>query len=74
MWFSNPKEAFKGQAVCGSPETVHGVVTDLVESDTGMLLDTNVIKVGTSAQSFHPKIAGARHYADALEQTLRTMQ
>ncbi|XEC32690.1 NocE [Streptomyces fradiae] len=72
VWFSNPKEAFKGQAICGSPETVHGLVGDLVESDVPNL-DIDVIKVGASAQSFHPKIAGARHYADALEQTLGGM-
>ncbi|MFF4296436.1 NocE [Streptomyces vinaceus] len=74
VWFSNPKEAFKGQAICGSPETVHGVVTDLVESDTPNIIDSGLVKLGSSAQSFHPKIAGARHYADALEQTLRAMQ
>ncbi|MEU7022239.1 NocE [Streptomyces sp. NPDC046203] len=72
VWFSNPKEAFKGQAICGSPETVHGIVTDLVESD-GLLVDADVLKFGVSAQSFHPKIAGARHYADSLEQTLSGM-
>lgn len=77
-WFSNPKENFSGKAVCGDPETVHGVVKTLVDSDEP-LDDFPIIgkysrviteKYGLSAQSFHPKIAGARLYADALEGTM----
>ncbi|MFJ3176337.1 SGNH/GDSL hydrolase family protein [Streptomyces roseus] len=71
-WFSNPKEKFAKKAICGDPESIHAFVNDFVESDTPQI-DTDLIKLGTSAQSFHPKIAGARLYADTLEQTLRDM-
>lgn len=68
-WFSNPTSDFAGKAVCGDPEQVHGIVKTLTTSDDPVkdwwLLD----KYGLSAQSFHPKVAGARLYANALERT-----
>ncbi|AWK08550.1 NocE [Streptomyces spongiicola] len=59
--FADPTNDFKGKAICGDPETVHGIVLEMTESDVG---------VPVSAQSFHPKISGARLYADALEGVL----
>ncbi|MFJ5547415.1 NocE [Streptomyces sp. NPDC093225] len=71
-WFSNPKDEFAGKAICGNPESVHGIVMDVVESDDQAISDGSLNgRIGNSAQSFHPKIAGARLYADSLEQTLR---
>ncbi|MFF1839867.1 NocE [Streptomyces sp. NPDC058231] len=72
-WFSNPAGEFAGKAVCGDPESVHGVVKTLVDSDDP-LTDYPVLKdYGLSAQSFHPKIAGARLYANSLERTMAVM-
>ncbi|WP_234323421.1 SGNH/GDSL hydrolase family protein [Streptomyces sp. NRRL F-2580] len=62
--FSDPTGAFKGKAICGSPESIHGIVTDKTPGDEDGL--------PTSAQSFHPKIAGARLYANSLESTLNS--
>ncbi len=62
-WFSDPADDFKGKAICGDPETIHGIVADKTPGDAD--------DEPTSAQSFHPKIAGARLYANSLEQTLR---
>ncbi|MFI0729608.1 GDSL-type esterase/lipase family protein [Streptomyces sp. NPDC021225] len=70
--FADPAEEFSGKGVCDDPETIHGVVTDLTPGDDP-LWEWGPIKAGTSAQSFHPKIEGARLYADALEKTLRQM-
>ncbi|MHA4813165.1 golvesin C-terminal-like domain-containing protein [Streptomyces aculeolatus] len=70
--FSDPTEAFDGKAICGDPESVHALVTDLTPGDDPML-DFGPVEAGVSAQSFHPKIEGARLYADTLEQTLREM-
>ncbi|MBO0654807.1 NocE [Streptomyces triculaminicus] len=64
--FSNPKEFFKGKAICGDPESVHGIVTDKTPSD-----NPSTKEQPASAQSFHPKVQGARLYADSLENTLR---
>ncbi|MFI9237609.1 SGNH/GDSL hydrolase family protein [Streptomyces sp. NPDC053079] len=64
--FSNPKEFFKGKAVCGDPESVHGIVTDKTPGD-----NPSTKEQPASAQSFHPKTEGARLYADSLESTLR---
>ncbi|WP_242884296.1 golvesin C-terminal-like domain-containing protein [Actinomadura litoris] len=66
-WFSDPRARFAGQAVCGDPETVHGIVLDKTPGDDPSLLPPN------SAQSFHPKIDGTAHYAAALNETLRQM-
>ncbi|MDC0766185.1 SGNH/GDSL hydrolase family protein [Streptomyces sp. HD] len=72
-WFSNPKQNFAGKAVCGDPESVHGIVKTLVDSDKPSN-DWPILKgYGLSAQSFHPKIGGARLYADSLERTFTGM-
>ncbi|MCX4981477.1 GDSL-type esterase/lipase family protein [Streptomyces sp. NBC_00572] len=68
--FSDPTWAFENKGVCGDPEKIHGMVKTLVESDN-TLKDWPLLKsYGLSAQSFHPKIAGARAYADAMEATV----
>ncbi|MFI5898219.1 SGNH/GDSL hydrolase family protein [Actinoplanes sp. NPDC051513] len=64
-WFSDPRQDFAGQGICGNPETIHGIVTDRTPGDT----PANP----TSAQSFHPKIAGATKYANSLNRTFRSM-
>lgn len=64
VWYSSPVDEFSGEAICGDPETIHGIVLDKTESDPGGLNPT-------SAQSFHPKISGTDHYRDALQATLR---
>ncbi|KOU80755.1 hypothetical protein ADK94_28275 [Streptomyces sp. XY593] len=61
--FSDPRGTFDTKAICGSPETVHGIVMTGREQ-----ADEELPK--PSMQSFHPKPAGARIYADTLEQTL----
>ncbi|MFH8791986.1 SGNH/GDSL hydrolase family protein [Streptomyces sp. NPDC017941] len=72
-WFSNPTSNFAGKAICGDPETVHGIVKTLVDSDNPMSDYPILEKFGLSAQSFHPKIGGARLYADSLERTMNGM-
>ncbi|MFF4224250.1 hypothetical protein ACFYZH_15490 [Streptomyces abikoensis] len=62
VWFSNPEKVFEGKAVCGDPEQIHGIVMDHTKSDKPVV---------PSAQSFHPKIGGARLYANALEDTMK---
>ncbi|MEU7137105.1 SGNH/GDSL hydrolase family protein [Streptomyces sp. NPDC046261] len=72
VWFTNPKEQFKGKGICGDPESIHGIVTDLTPGDEPAK-SWGPLNFGISAQSFHPKLAGARLYADALEATFRRM-
>ncbi|MFD9487597.1 hypothetical protein ACFWBX_27245 [Streptomyces sp. NPDC059991] len=70
VWFSNPKDDFAGQAVCGKPEQVHGLVKTLTDSDSPIMDWPIINKYGLSAQSFHPKIGGARLYANSFERTM----
>ncbi|MFJ6833468.1 SGNH/GDSL hydrolase family protein [Streptomyces sp. NPDC091209] len=72
-WFSNPANDFAGKAVCGNPEQVHGIVKTLTTSDNPVKDWTLLDKYGLSAQSFHPKIGGARLYANSLERTMAGM-
>ncbi|GAB2575078.1 hypothetical protein GCM10027168_05000 [Streptomyces capparidis] len=71
VWFADPRAAFAGKAVCGDPETVHGFVADLTPGDDPQI-DWGPLEVG-SAQSFHPKIEGARLYAGVLNSTFGEM-
>ncbi|MDC0773043.1 GDSL-type esterase/lipase family protein [Streptomyces sp. HD] len=64
--FSDPRDRFDGKAACGSPETINAIVENGREKADEEFPNA-------SMQSFHPKIAGARLYADNLEQTLRGM-
>lgn len=59
--FADPRAAFAGQAICGDPETIHGIVL------TG---HSNADTTGTSMKSFHPKVSGTAHYAKAFEDAL----
>ncbi|MFE7935557.1 hypothetical protein ACFU6S_43900 [Streptomyces sp. NPDC057456] len=72
-WWSEPADDFAGKAVCGAPEQVHGIVKTLTNSDDPVKDWPIIRNYGLSAQSFHPKIGGARLYADSLENTLANM-
>ncbi|MFD8936862.1 GDSL-type esterase/lipase family protein [Streptomyces sp. NPDC059578] len=62
--FVDPEQEFAGKAICGSPESIHGIViSGYAEADNDA--------PQPSMKSFHPKISGARLYADALERGLR---
>ncbi|WP_241741006.1 SGNH/GDSL hydrolase family protein [Streptomyces sp. L2] len=72
-WYSNPATDFAGKGVCGDPEQVHGIVKTLTTSDNP-LRDWPILRnYGLSAESFHPKIGGARLYANALERVMAGM-
>ncbi|MEU7022762.1 GDSL-type esterase/lipase family protein [Streptomyces sp. NPDC046203] len=61
--FVDPAQDFQGKAICGDPESINGIVlTGKAEADTG--------GIEPSMKSFHPKISGARLYANALERAL----
>ncbi|WP_431918360.1 hypothetical protein [Nonomuraea jabiensis] len=45
---------FAGKAICGNPETIHGIVKDHTPGDEP------VAKAPASARSFHPKITRGR--------------
>ncbi|MGW4436614.1 SGNH/GDSL hydrolase family protein [Streptomyces sp. NPDC004596] len=64
--FADPRADFDGKAACGSPETVNALVENGREKADKESPDV-------SMQSLHPKIAGARIYADTLERTLRKL-
>ncbi|MFD7169909.1 SGNH/GDSL hydrolase family protein [Streptomyces violascens] len=60
--FADPRTEFDGKAVCGDPETVNGIVlSGHAKADNS--------PVGMA--SFHPKISGARLYANVLERRLQ---
>lgn len=61
--YADPINDFAGQAICGSPETIHGVVLTKAGGE-----DPAAVQ---SAQSFHPKISGTANYAAAFNRTLR---
>jgi hypothetical protein len=68
VWFSDPRDEFAGEGVCGSPQTIHGIVNRKTPGD-----HPNVLVQPTSAQSFHPDNSGTVNYAEAMNQTLREM-
>ncbi|MGW6442717.1 golvesin C-terminal-like domain-containing protein [Lentzea sp. NPDC055074] len=62
--FSDPRDEFELENACThnpDHQTIHQVVVDKTLGE-----DPNAT---VSAQSFHPKISGARNYADAFEHT-----
>ncbi len=71
--FSNPTSDFVGKGVCGDPEQIHGIVKTLTKSDDPVRDWPIIRNYGLSAQSFHPKIGGARLYANSLERTMSDM-
>ncbi|MFF9687093.1 GDSL-type esterase/lipase family protein [Streptomyces sp. NPDC014623] len=61
--FVDPASDFLGKAICGDPETINGAVfSGQSEADNDL--------PAPSMKSFHPKISGARLYANALERAL----
>lgn len=61
--FADPRNTFYGKTACGNPEDVNGIVENgrsQVDNDAP----------DPAMASFHPKIAGARLYADVLQQYL----
>ncbi|WP_258725777.1 SGNH/GDSL hydrolase family protein [Cellulomonas sp. NS3] len=62
--FADPRREFDGIGVCGTPETIHGLVLGRTPGDRPFT------ESPISAQSFHPKIEGYEHYATVLERTL----
>ncbi|MFD5826979.1 hypothetical protein [Lentzea sp. NPDC060358] len=64
--FSDPRDEFEMENACAkdpAKQTIHHIVLDKTFGEDP--------DSPTSAQSFHPKVSGARNYADALENTLR---
>ncbi|MFE9597328.1 SGNH/GDSL hydrolase family protein [Streptomyces hokutonensis] len=61
--FADPRNTFYGKTVCGNPEDVNGIV-----ENGRSQADADSPKPAMA--SFHPKIAGARLYADVLQQYL----
>ncbi|MGW8886437.1 SGNH/GDSL hydrolase family protein [Streptomyces sp. NPDC055749] len=62
--FVDPEPDFKGKAICGDPESINGIVlSGYSEADND--------SPQPSMKSFHPKISGARLYANALERALK---
>lgn len=59
--FTDPRPAFEGRGICGTPEHIHAGV--LTPTDGDMLV------IG-SQQSFHPKAEGYLDYAWAMDLTL----
>ena len=60
--YSDPSNDFAGQAVCGSPETINGIILARTPGEESSPLP--------SQQSFHPKIPGHLRYANSLIDTL----
>ncbi|MDF5751735.1 GDSL-type esterase/lipase family protein [Spongiactinospora sp. TRM90649] len=60
--FVDPFPEFQGKAVCGNPESIHGVILARTQGESESFLP--------SQQSFHPKIAGTILYAAALNRVL----
>ncbi|MFG2365033.1 SGNH/GDSL hydrolase family protein [Streptomyces mirabilis] len=61
--FADPRDVFAGRAICGDPETIHGIVlTGRSKADSSAPTP--------SMKSFHPKVSGTVHYAKAFEAAL----
>ncbi|WP_051805196.1 SGNH/GDSL hydrolase family protein [Streptomyces sp. NRRL F-2747] len=71
--FSDPTNDFAGKAACGDPEQIHGIVLKATKSDSSLDWIPVLRRYGLSAQGLHPKIGGARLYANALERTVTGM-
>lgn len=68
--FSDPRDEFAGKAICGDPEDVNGIVLSGHSKADNRDWDWLPGNVAPSMKSFHPKIAGARLYADSLQHSL----
>ena len=60
--FMNPIQEFDGKAICGSPESVHGIVAKPAPGEMSL--------TPVSMQSFHPKREGYQLYANVLTAAL----
>ncbi|MFF0795047.1 NocE [Streptomyces spiralis] len=69
--FSDPRDEFAGKAICGDPEDVNGIVLTGHSQADNRDWEWLPGNVAPSMKSFHPKIPGARLYADSLEHTLQ---
>jgi hypothetical protein len=71
--YSDPRDEFELENACSSgeanDETIHRIILTRTEGED----PSGIIPLG-SQQSFHPKISGARNYADAYANTLRTVR
>lgn len=68
--FSDPRDEFAGKAICGDPESIHGIVLSGHSRADNRDVEWLPGNVAPSMKSFHPKVAGARLFADSLEHTL----
>lgn len=66
--FANPIADFSGRAICGNPESIHGIVNNKTAGD-----DPSILAQPTSSQSFHPTLDGTTLYANAANRALRDM-
>jgi hypothetical protein len=66
--FADPREPFRGKAICGLPETIHGIVGPWAKTPG----EDPSPAVPVSAQGFHPKPEGTSIYAATLEAALRS--
>jgi hypothetical protein len=69
IWFANPISAFAGKGICGNPENIHGIVTQMTKGEVGPLPDWLPVDWntrGVSQQSFHPKTPGAAIYGQVF--------
>ncbi|MFD8218340.1 SGNH/GDSL hydrolase family protein [Streptomyces sp. NPDC059697] len=62
--FADPRTEFDGKTVCGDPEDVNGIVLN----GRSQADNTGALSIGMA--SFHPKIPGARLYANVFERAL----
>lgn len=76
--FADPRAAFTGRSVCGTPSEgiapeIRGITLQITRGEDPMLRvwgsDLGIV----SAQSFHPDINGAETYASVATETLVTM-
>lgn len=66
--FSNLIGDFEGKGICGSPESIHGIVGTTTAGDKPQTLG-----LPPSAQSFHPNLGGTTLYSTSANRTLRLM-
>ncbi|MEU0095563.1 hypothetical protein [Kribbella sp. NPDC006257] len=65
--FGDPRPDFQGKAACGTPESLHAVITSLTEGESeGWPFKS----LGASQQSFHPNRLGTPLYAAAMNRVI----
>lgn len=63
--FLDPRDAFLGRGICGTPENIHGYVLSKTPGEPTALVPPSGSPV--SQQSFHPKPDGYTDYATVLD-------